>query len=96
MVEQGTYARIVEHFNVVTGGKASPKAKYMQEMVRARLNDGYTEQDIKDVISHKWSQWRGTDMERYVRFSTLLRASKFDGYLSDAGRDVNKMKRVSE
>ncbi|NCB45345.1 MAG: hypothetical protein EOM59_22360, partial [Clostridia bacterium] len=35
------------------------------------------------VIDKKCAQWKGTDMDKYLRPSTLFNASKFEGYLNE-------------
>ena len=38
--------------------------------------------DFKRVIDTKTAEWKGTDMEQYLRPETLFSASKFEGYLN--------------
>ena len=44
--------------------------------------DGFTVDDFKKVIDTKTAEWKGTDMEQYLRPETLFSASKFEGYLN--------------
>lgn len=52
------------------------------DLVKARLKDSYTLEDFKAVIDKKCSEWVNSDMEKYLRPSTLFNASKFESYLN--------------
>ena len=73
---------VIEHLNNITGKKYKSNTPETVKLITARLKDGYTVDDMKKVISHRWELWKGTDMEQYVRPSTLFRPSKFEGYLN--------------
>lgn len=53
-------------------------------ILRGRFRDGFTVADCKKVVDNKVSEWKGTEMEKYLRPSTLFQALKFDGYLNQA------------
>lgn len=76
---------VIEYLNNVTGKKYRSNIPGTVKLITARLKDGYTVEDMKKVISHRWELWRGTDMEQYVRPSTLFRPSNFEGYLNSLG-----------
>lgn len=42
---------------------------------------GYKVEDIKQMISFKVNQWKGTDNEQWLIPSTLFRKSNFEGYV---------------
>ena len=50
--------------------------------ITARLADGYSIEELKTVIDIKTKEWKGTDMEKYLRPETLFNSAKFDGYLN--------------
>lgn len=57
---------------------------YNKETIRhinARLNEGRTLSDFKQVIDNRCATWLGTDMEQYLRPETLF-GSKFEKYLN--------------
>jgi uncharacterized phage protein (TIGR02220 family) len=58
-----------------------------QKWIRARLNDGFSPDDLKLVIEFKVMKW-GNDvkMKSYLRPETLF-GNKFDGYLQEAKRE---------
>ena len=47
----------------------------------ARLNEGYSLDDFKQVIEKKVNEWKGTEMEKYLRPETLF-GTKFENYLN--------------
>jgi len=69
--------------------------KTNQELIQNILDQGYTKDDIMDVIYLKYDQWienndkNNKDMSTYYRPSTIL-GDKFDEYLQEA-----KMKEIS-
>ena len=52
-----------------------------QKLINARLKD-YSYAEIHSVIRKKCNEWKGTEMARYLRPSTLFNASKFEEYLN--------------
>ena len=61
-------------------------------LVRARIKEGYTVDDILNVIESKCAEWLGTDQEKYLRPATLFGASKFSQYHGQAGKGFGKAK----
>ena len=49
--------------------------------IRARLNEGYKEDDFYIVIDKKSKEWMGTEQEKYLRPMTLF-GTKFESYLN--------------
>jgi uncharacterized phage protein (TIGR02220 family) len=50
------------------------------EFIEARLKEGYTMQDCKQVVAMKVREWKGTEMDMYLRPATLFNAMKFNQY----------------
>ena len=46
-----------------------------------RTDEGFTLDDFKQVVNNKVAEWKGTDMEKYLRPETLF-GTKFEGYLN--------------
>jgi len=69
---------VLDHFNLVAGRQFKTGNE-----IKARLKD-YTVNCLKLVIDYKTKEWKGTDMEKYLRPQTLFGKSKFEGYLNDA------------
>ena len=53
-----------------------------RDLVKARINEGYTIQDCMKVIDNKTTQWLNTEWEQYLRPRTLFQKSKFESYLN--------------
>ncbi|MGS0842976.1 conserved phage C-terminal domain-containing protein [Streptococcus dysgalactiae] len=51
-------------------------------LVKARLNNGYSLDDFKVVVDKKCGEWGNSEMAKYLRPSTLFNASKFENYLN--------------
>ena len=83
---------IIAYLNMQTGSSFKTTAKAHSTVIKARLAEGYTIDDLKAVIDSKAKEWLDSDMKQYLRPSTLFGASKFDGYLSVAKmKPSNKM-----
>jgi uncharacterized phage protein (TIGR02220 family) len=74
-------ASIVQHLNERAGTSYRASSKATARHIEARLNEGYTLQDFFDVIDKKVAEWKGGEMEKYLRPETLF-GSKFEGYLN--------------
>lgn len=75
---------IVGYLNEKAGTNYRSSTVPTQKHINARLTEGYTEEDFKAVIDCKITEWKGTEMEKYLRPETLF-GSKFEGYLNQAG-----------
>lgn len=74
---------IITHLNETTGSRYKTNAKYIRDLIGARLVDGYTVEDFITVIDRQVLKW-GNDpkMAEYLRPKTLFRPSNFDSYLN--------------
>lgn len=73
--------RVIDYLNQ-TAGKKFRHTKTNRNQVTARLRDGFTEDDCIRVIDNRSGQWLGTEMDEFLRPSTLFRPSNFEGYLN--------------
>ena len=56
------------------------------KLIQARLKEGATLDDIKDVIDRKCAEWAGNPkFEQYLRPATLFNAEKFNNYVGQIG-----------
>ena len=78
----GQRIEIVKYLNNKTGKEFRHSSKANARLIDARLNEGYSVDDFKKVIDTKTAEWKGTDMEQYLRPETLFSASKFESYLN--------------
>ncbi|KKB24454.1 phage protein [Staphylococcus carnosus] len=75
------YGDVINYLNQQTGKHYKSTTKKNQTVIRARTDEGFTLDDFKKVIDNKVSEWKGTDMEKYLRPETLF-GTKFEGYLN--------------
>lgn len=73
--------QIVERLNFLTGTKYRTNTDSTKRIIKTRLDDGYTLDDFYAVIDKKTKEWKGTEMEKYLRPQTLF-GSKFESYLN--------------
>ena len=72
---------IVDYLNEKAHKNYRSNNKTTIRHVNARLKEGRTLSDFKQVIDNRCATWLGTDMEQYLRPSTLF-GSKFEDYLN--------------
>lgn len=73
---------IISHLNEKTGSNFNPKNATNTTIIKARLDEGYSVEDMINVIDTMCDEWLGTDMAKYLRVGTLFRVSKIDNYLN--------------
>lgn len=75
------YRQTIDYLNI----KANTRYKYTtdksRKAVHARVEEGFTLEDFKEVIDKKCAEWMGTEWEKYLRPETLF-GTKFEGYLN--------------
>ena len=75
------YIAILSRLNEKAGTNYKATSKATQGHINARLADGFTVEDFYTVIDKKCAEWKGGDMEKYLRPETLF-GSKFENYLN--------------
>lgn len=86
--KEDTINNIIKYLNEKAGTNyrnVESNAKF----IRARLKD-YTEEDLKLVIDKKVKDWKGTEMQMYLRPETLFNATKFESYINGLNEVRNK------
>ena len=83
---------VIDYFNKKTG----KNMRYMlssREPIHARLSEGFTVDDCKQVIDIKYTEWISDDeMEKYITVQTFFRQTKFEKYLNqEAGKKKNTL-----
>ena len=76
-----TITEIVDYLNEKAHTNYRSNSKTTIRHINARLKEGYTLSDFKQVIDNRCTTWLGTDMEQYLRPETLF-GSKFENYLN--------------
>lgn len=73
---------IVDHLNARLGTHYRPTTQSTRKLLKARLKEGFTVEEIKTVIDKKATEWLGNaSMAQYLRPETLF-GNKFEGYLN--------------
>ena len=73
--------KIITYLNKQTGSNYKFSSKKTNDLINARLREGFTEQDFYEVIDKKTIEWKGTDFEKFLRPETLF-SNKFESYLN--------------
>jgi len=71
--------QILDFLNIKTGSRYRPVVANL-ELIAARLKEGATSDECRQVIAKKAREWKGTDMEGYLRPATLFNRTKFAQY----------------
>ena len=88
-------AKIFDYLNKKTDKNFTGKNKNHLSAVNARLNEGFVFEDFKYVIDVKTAAWKNTDMEQYLRPSTLF-GNKFESYRNESESSVSKLDKELE
>lgn len=75
------YREIIDYLNRKAGTNYKYSSADTKSHIRARYEQGFTTEDFFSVIDKKVAEWRGTDMGKYLRPSTLF-GTKFESYLN--------------
>lgn len=74
------FSRVVEYLNEKTGSKFRSNNKKTQRLIKARVNEGYKEEDFFRVIDTMCAKWLAdSERQMYLRPETLF-GNKFEGY----------------
>lgn len=73
---------VVNHLNHRLGTKYKPTTQATRKLIKARLKEGFTVEDMKLVVDKKATEWVGNPkMAQYLRPETLF-GPKFESYLN--------------
>jgi len=75
--------KIIEYLNQRANKKFTTKNKENNSHIKARLSEGFIVNDFKKVVDVKTEQWANTDMDKFLRPTTLFSPSKFESYLNE-------------
>ena len=79
------YKAVCDRLNASAGTAYRDKSKDTRKHIKARFDEGYKLEDFYAVIEKKCAEWMGTDMQKYLRPSTLF-GTKFESYLNQAAK----------
>lgn len=75
------YESIIGYLNQSAGKHYKATTRKTRELIKSRFKDGFDEQAFQTVINNKVTEWKGTEMEKFLRPETLF-GNKFEGYLN--------------
>lgn len=79
---------IVEYLNERTFSDYKYSTRKTQDLIKARLNEGFTIDDFKKVIDKKTIEWLKNDkMNKYLRPQTLF-GTNFESYLNQPEKQI--------
>lgn len=77
------YKNIVAYLNQKAGTGYRYQSEKTKGLIRARLNEGFTEEDFITVIDNKVEEWKqDKKFSKFLRPETLF-SNKFEGYLNE-------------
>ncbi|MFM0712741.1 conserved phage C-terminal domain-containing protein [Streptococcus suis] len=76
-----TVSEVILYLNQVAGTRFTAGSQATQKHINARLKEGYTLEDFKQVIDTKTSEWQGTEFAKFLRPVTLF-GTKFENYIN--------------
>ena len=89
------YIQICTYLNEKAGTNYRPTSAATQRHINARLAEGFTVDDFIKVIDVKCAEWRGTEMEKYLRPETLF-GTKFESYLNAKVKPIQPTKQKQQ
>lgn len=82
----GIIKNVVNYLNTVCNTNYKYSSEATKKKIRARLNEGFTEDDFYSVIDVKYAEWgKDSSMSKYLRPETLF-GTKFESYLNQCPR----------
>ena len=73
------YSDIIDYLNEKANTRYRSSSQKTKTLIHARFNEGFNLDDFKTVIDKKCKEWKGSDMEKYLRPETLF-GTKFESY----------------
>lgn len=83
------YTSVLGYLNELADTNFRPSSSKTQTLIRARLNEGFTEENFKTVIRKKVEEWKDTERAIYLRPETLF-GTKFESYLNQPEKPAPK------
>lgn len=82
------YSEIISHLNKKCITRYRDTTSKTRSLIKARMNEGFTLDDFKQVIDNKAAEWLSdSKMNKFLRPETLF-GTKFESYLNEKGVSV--------
>lgn len=86
--KNATHVKIIDYLNSKCNTNYRSSTKKTRTLINARLREGYSEEDFKNVIDKKARQWlKDKEMCKFLRPETLF-GNKFEGYLNEPEKEL--------
>ena len=81
--------KIISYLNEKANTTFESASKKTQQLISARIEEGFGIDDFLKVIDKKTAHWKGSRSEKYLRPITLFSKTKFENYLNESDT-INK------
>ena len=89
--------QVVNYMNELANTSFKTTTKKTCSLIKARLDEGFTVDDLKDVVFYTYKEWvenktqwnNGVYSDKYFRPSTIFAGDNFEGYLQDYKRNYD-------
>ena len=85
------YMSVVDYLNLKCGTKYQNTAIDTIQLILDKISRGFTYEDFTQVIDVKAAEWLGTDMQKFLRPSTLF-GNKFESYVNQKALPAKEQK----
>jgi uncharacterized phage protein (TIGR02220 family) len=93
---QATINTVIDYLNLRAAKSYSPTSEQTKKLIKARLSDGMTEQQLKVVIDNKVKAWKDDPkMEMYLRPVTLF-GSKCESYYNERDLEADAFSELDQ
>jgi len=82
--KENIYTPVINYLNEKCCTSYKQSSIKTKACINARIKEGFTIENFKQVIDTKAAEWMNTDMARYLRPETLF-GTKFESYLNQKG-----------
>lgn len=97
IINNNIYSLVIDKLNSLANKNYKSSSRKTQQLIRARLNEGFKLEDFYKVIENKVYTWKDdSKMDQYLRPATLF-GTKFESYLNEKiKKEVDKFGAFSE
>ncbi|OSB07997.1 hypothetical protein B2H97_16135 [Paraclostridium bifermentans] len=89
-INNNIYCLVIDKLNTLANKSYKSSSKKTQQLIKARINEGYKLEEFYKVIENKVCTWKDDPkMDQYLRPSTLF-GTKFEAYLNEKLKNPNK------
>lgn len=89
-INNNIYCLVIDKLNTLANKSYKSSSKKTQQLIKARINEGYKLEEFYKVIENKVCTWKDdSKMDQYLRPSTLF-GTKFEAYLNEKLKNPNK------